>query len=278
MGYKLIAKVLSNRLAKVLGSLIAEDQTCAVPGRTILGTCHVLRDLIQLCKDDNLPVALLSIDQMKAFDRVNWDFLLKVLEKMNFGPTFIEWIKILYTDIQSRVKVNGYVSEPFHLERGVRQGCPLSPLLYVLAAEVFAESVRRDKQIKGITVEKTEFKMLRYADDTTLILSGDKSILQCEKHIQLFEKASGAKINLEKSKRLWLGSYKGRADSPLGFDWENKSLKILGITYGTIDTEKQNWEAKVSKFEKTLDRWRGRALSFRGKGVVVNQLASSVLW
>ena len=278
MDYKLIAKVLSNRLAKMLGSLIAEDQTCAVPGRTILGTCHVLRDLIQLCEEDNLPVALLSIDQMKAFDRVNWDFLLKVLEKMNFGPTFIEWIKILYTGIQSRVKVNGYVSEPFHLERGVRQGCPLSPLLYVLAAEVFAESVRHDKQVKGITVEKTEFKILQYADDTTLILSGDKSILQCAKHIQLFEKASGAKINLEKSKGLWLGSYKGRADSPLGFDWENKSLKILGITYGTIDTEKQNWEAKVSKFERTLDRWRGRALSFRGKGVVVNQLASSVLW
>ena len=69
--YKLIAKVLSNRLAKVLRSLIAEDQTCAVPGGTILGTCHVLRDLIQLCEEDNLPIALLSIDQMKAFDRVN---------------------------------------------------------------------------------------------------------------------------------------------------------------------------------------------------------------
>ena len=276
--YKIIAKVLANRLSKVLTSIIAEDQTCSVPGRSILGNCHALRDIIQFSENENLPVALLSIDQMKAFDRVNWNFLLKTLEKFNFGPVFISWVKLLYTNIESKVKCNDFISDPFTPSRGVRQGCPLSALLYVLIAEVFAANVRCDPAIKGVTVGKTEFKIIQYADDTTLLLQGNQSSLAIENHIANYEKASGAKINKDKSEGLWLGSFKNRPDSPLGFNWKKKTLKILGLYFGTEDTNKLNWEPKVSKFIKTLDLWKSRDLTFRGKAVVVNQLASSALW
>ena len=167
--YKIIAKVLANRLSKVLTSIIAEDQTCSVPGCSILGNCHTLSDIIQFSEDENLPVTLLSIYQMKAFDRVNWNFLLKTLEKFNFGPVFISWIKLLYTNIESKVKCNDFISDSFTPSRGVRQGCPLSALLYVLIAEVFAASVRCDPAIKGVTVGKIEFKIIQYADETTLL-------------------------------------------------------------------------------------------------------------
>ena len=276
--YKIIAKTLANRLAKVLKYVIADDQTCAVPGRTILSTCHSLRNIIDLCEQQNLPVGLLSIDQMKAFDRVSWDFLFKTLEKFGFGTDFCNWIKILYTDIVSGVKANGHVSDTFCLGRGVRQGCPLSALLYVLIAEIFAENIRKDKSVSGLLVNKQEFKILQYADDTTLVLKGDKSIQAIKKHISDFEKAAGAKINANKSEGIWLGSFKGRTDRPLGFNWYKKSLKILGIFFGTENTDKLNWEPKISKFNKVLSLWKSRDLSLRGRAVVLNQLASSVLW
>ena len=174
--YKLISKVMANRLCKVLQFVISDDQTCSVPGRTILFNCHILRDIVELCEMENHPVALLSIDQMKAFDRVSWDFLFKTLEKLNFGTMFIKCVKTMYNNIKSCVKVNGHISEPFTLERGVRQGCPLSPLLYILVAEVLSNSLKLDKNIQGVTVDSTEFKVTQYADDTTLILKGNASL------------------------------------------------------------------------------------------------------
>ena len=112
---------------------------------------------------------------MKAFDRVNWNFLLKTLENFNFGPVLISWLKLLYTNIESKVKCNDFISDPFTPSRGVRQGCPLSALLYVLIAEVFAANVRCDPAIKGVTVDKTDFKIIQYTDDTTLLLQGNQS-------------------------------------------------------------------------------------------------------
>ena len=83
----------------------------------------------------------------------------------------------MYTDISSSVKVNGFTTEVFNLRRGVRQGCPLSPLLYILCAEVFALSIRADKEIKGIQINhEVQHKISQYADDTTLTVVGDDSI------------------------------------------------------------------------------------------------------
>ena len=90
---------------------------------------------------------IISIDQTKAFDRVDWDFLFQTLKRFNFGPQFIQWIQILYTEVKSCVKVNNFISETFKLEKGVCQGCPLSPLLYVLVAEVLAYMIGEDTDI-----------------------------------------------------------------------------------------------------------------------------------
>ena len=115
---------------------------------------------------------------------------------------------------------------------------------------------------------------MQYADDTTLLLHGDNSLNNCVKQIKKFEQAAGAKINTGKSEGIWLGSYKSRADSPHGFKWHNKSLKILGLYFGTEKTKTLNWKERITKFIKILNLWSGRDLSFRGKAVVVNQLAT----
>ena len=109
--YKILAKIFSKRLSKVLATIINSDQTCAVPGRTILTNGLLLRDLIELSDERGIPAALVCLDQLKAFDRVSWDFLFKTLIHFGFHPIFMQWISIMYTDISSSVKVNGFTTE-----------------------------------------------------------------------------------------------------------------------------------------------------------------------
>ena len=98
-----------------------------------------LGDVVDLTNEYNLPVVRLSFDQEKTFDRVDWPFLFATLAKMGLRANFIRWVKILYTVVRSSVLVNGFTSRPFKPSRGVRQGCPLSSLLYVLSMEVLAD-------------------------------------------------------------------------------------------------------------------------------------------
>ena len=91
-----------------MGNLVEDDQTCGVPGRTILNNTFILRDLVIICKQKDIPAAIISIDQMKAFDRVNWIFMFKTLRKFGFGNDFIKWVKLLYKGAESKVKVNGF--------------------------------------------------------------------------------------------------------------------------------------------------------------------------
>ena len=276
--YKILAKIFSKRLSKVLATIVDPDQTCAVPNRTILTNGLLLRDIIDLSDERGIPAALVCLDQLKAFDRVSWDFLFKTLIHFDFHPTFIQWIRIMYTDISSSVKVNGFTTEVFNLHRGIRQGCPLSPLLYVLVAEVYALSIRTDNNIKGIRINKSEHKISQYADDTTLTVVGDDSINRVFSPTVTYERASGAKINLDKCEGLWTGINKNRTDKPHGIKWQSDQVKIIGHYFGYKNMEHANWEPRIEKFKRTLSLWKTRNLSLRGKSLVINQLAASGLW
>ena len=129
------------RLGKVLPDIIGPFQTCGVKGRSIHDNLRLLRDLVNFVDGRNLDCLVISLDQQKTFDRVNWSFLFKVLDRFGFGPNFRHWIELLYTDIS-----------PFLLSRGVRQGCPLSPLLYVLFIEPFAQTIIGDARLEGLTI------------------------------------------------------------------------------------------------------------------------------
>ena len=97
-------------------------------------------------------LSAISLDFLKAIDRVDWDFIFSALQKFGYGDKFIHMIKVVYISIQSKNKINGFLSDSFTLIQAVRQGCPLSILLYITAAEVLANFIDADKKIKGIHI------------------------------------------------------------------------------------------------------------------------------
>ena len=120
-------------------------------------------------------VFLVTIDFQKAFDSLDHKFLLKVLHTFNFGPSFIQWIRTFYSNVSSCVINNGFATNYFSVDRGVRQGDPLSPLLFILSLEVMACSIRQNDKIRGIKIKNEEVKLSLFADDMTCFLRNKSS-------------------------------------------------------------------------------------------------------
>ncbi len=279
--YKLASRVIAGRLLKVIHLVVDKDQTCGVPGRFIGENVAFLRDVVDYATLSNVPVAVLSLDQEKAFDHVEWSFMRQTLHSMGFGDSFIHWVNLFYCGVRSSVNVNGYLSKPFSLSRGVRQGCPLSPLLYVLVSEVLAVNICANSRIHGLTLPGIQDPLppiSQYADDTSLIVTSDDAIKATFETYSIYERGSGSKLNLSKSKGLWLGSWNGRTDPPVDLDWSSSKIKVLGVFIGVGNLEEDNWRPRITAVENVLASWRQRQLSFRGRALVINALALFRVW
>ena len=146
-------------------------------------------------KDTKSKEGLISIDFRKAFDSVSRDFLFNTLAAFHFGPSFTRWIHTFYNNISSCVLNNGYSTAPFEVQRGVRQGDPLSSSLFIIVLEILAISIRSCKSIQGIKVDGKEIKLGLFADDLTAFLLNDLSLLKFLELLESFGDCSGLKIN-----------------------------------------------------------------------------------
>lgn len=280
--YKIMSRALANRLKDILPGIIHPNQTCCILKRTISDNCATVRDILQHCQTTKTPAAIISLDQEKAFDRVDWQYLYTVLERFGFGPSFIGWIKILYNDIGSNVIVNNWLTARIPIGRGVRQGCPLSPMLYVLTLEPLAAAIRANASIEGIYIPETQhsIKMSIYADDTTCFVSNTEGFTALDEELQLYGSASGARLNRTKSKGLWLGSWQTRQDTPLHIDWALQSIKILGLTFTRtyFNTVFTNWRDILQKLKAVLAVWKKRDMSLYGRASVLKRFALSKVY
>lgn len=277
--YKIGSKAVSLCLSKVLDVIVDPDQTCSVPGRSISSNLILLRDALDYIDKTNEPGILISLDQEKAFDRVDRAFLMNLLKLFGFGPSFCNWISTLYNGAYMQILVNGWLSDKVHLHRGVRQGDSLSPMLYILCVEVLACKIRNTPAIEGFLLPGARgkhFKVGQYADDTTAYLKNLYSLTRLLGIISLYERGSGAKLNRSKSEAMWLGARKNCPDQPLGLTWVRK-MKVLGVVYGTVNVERDNWEPRLSKLDKALTMWKSRSLSLIGKVLIINILGISKL-
>ena len=208
--YKIATKCIASRIKKVLPKLINNDQTGFMKNRFIGENIRLIDSIINYANTEQIEGLLLFIDFEKAFDSIEWSFIEKTLKYYSFGNSLITWIKLFYTDMCSCVQNNGWSSDFFTLSRGVRQGCPPSPYLFILCAEILANAVRNDPKVRGIKVFDTECKISQYADDTTFILDGSQSSFSRSLYLlDTFALISGLKVNYDKTEALWIGSRKG---------------------------------------------------------------------
>ena len=155
-----------------------------------------MRDIIDSIQETDECAILISLDQEKAFDRVDRSFLLNLLEIYGFGPDFCRWISTLYEDSFMGIIINDCLSSRIGLQPGVRQGDPLSPLLYVLCVEVLASLIRRSPEIAGFLLPgagSLQARACLYAEDVFAMLKNLKSLETLLSLIEFYEKGRGAK-------------------------------------------------------------------------------------
>ena len=151
-------KAIANRIKKVLPTLIHETQTGFMKGRYIGANIRLILETIDITDENNLPGMIFFSDFEKAFDSINHEYMFKCLRHFNFKNDLVNWVKLLYKNAKSCVTNNGHHSDFFHIWRGVRQGCPLSPYLFIICIELLSNQVRKSPDIKGIYIEGKENK------------------------------------------------------------------------------------------------------------------------
>ena len=220
-----------------------------------------LRDIIYYANDINMELALVNLDWYKAFDLVSIDFTLKALHnKRGFDETFVQWTSILYRDIESAVLINNILSDFFPVSRSVRQGCPMSMGLFVIYQEAFYRAMVKSRIIRPLRMpDATETTLLGYADDTTVLILNNESLIEMENIVSHFEKATGAILNCNnKTKVFGLGKWKNREQWPI--PWlkvETNYFFTLGVYHTnsyqlTIDKNWSNCIEIISSRRLTL--------------------------
>ena len=256
--YKILTRVLAMRLQKVLPNIINFDQQGYLKNRNIAFNIRQIQDVIDFTDNFNIDGIILFLDFRKAFDTCNWKFLFAVLKRFGFNLSFISWMQTIYNNCTSCIMNNGWKSEFFPLNRGLRQGCPSSALIFIIIAEIMALNVRNNSSLQGIKVKlksgTKRLKITQLADDTTLFLSSKNEINTALKVITKFGKNSGLELNKSKTEGLFTGKLKLCTEKIGSINWQQRPVKALGVYFGTNKTEcsNLNWNTKLEDCERVI--------------------------
>ncbi|GJW60262.1 RNA-directed DNA polymerase, eukaryota [Tanacetum coccineum] len=277
--YKVITKILQSRLSLVISDLISDVQTAFLPNRQILDGPFIINELLSRCHHKKQRAMIFKVDFAKAYDSIRWDYLEDVLCSFGFGSKWRSWIRGCLTSSMASILVNGSPTSEFQFHRGLKQGDPLAPYLFILVMESLHLSFSRviDAGIfTGIRIDPTTMiSHLFYADDAVFIgewsqenLNGIMQMLRC------FSLLSGLSINIKKSHILGVGipsSLVNEAASRLGCSVMKVPFKYLGITVGGNTSLVKSWDDTIYKLKSRLSKWKLKTLSIGGP-------SSSLIW
>lgn len=280
--YKIIARIFSKKIAQVSSSLLSSDQSYCVPGRTIYNNLHLLRNIINHANQSNQQLAIISLDQSGAFNKVSHPYLKHLLKIQGFGPTLINAITAMLLNTRGFIKIGSALLAPFPFLKGVRQGDPLAGPLFSISIEPFLRLINQENQLAGYRIPNSSINVrsTAFADDVNLFITNNEDFKKVPHCFQEYSQESGAKLNNQKSDGLFCGSWKTRSDHPFECKWSSDGKKFLGVHLGNNSKyEEMNWEVLITKTKSTLNKWSQfvKLTSYHGRKIIANQLAGSQL-
>ncbi len=297
--YKLLSKALAIRLAAVAPDIINRAQAGFVPGRKIRDHTQLARVMMAWAETNEQDGAIVALDQEKAYDKIAHDYLWRVLERFRVPESFIQLIKSLYNHAVTSIMVNGVLSKAYYIYRGVRQGDPLSCLLFDLAIEPLSAMIRKST-ITGFDIPRCNevLKAVLFADDTTVYLSSKDDFSVLQKLLDTWCSAAKAKFNMSKTEIIPIGGQDYRremADTyrdtgvwknyPAGVHvaQEGEAVRILGAFFGNGVEQVNVWTLVLNKIVamrpplmQVLARWKAGHATIYGKKHVVQMVIGGI--
>lgn len=278
--FKIFSKALARRVQSCIKEVVSSQQTGFIRGRSISENLTTTRTIIDYVEAKDQTGILLTADYAKAFDSFRWALTFKALQMFGFGDYIIQAIKLIFKDIKTCVTNAGFSSSYFTPTRGIRQGCCVSPSLFVLTVELLAILVCKSQLIKGLNIAGETITLSQYADDTTFFLKDFASVQLLLALIERFSRLSGLRINKSKSHLLLLGNHLHPPEAYQEIQVVDQ-VKILGLVFKTNITEdenyKLNFEGPLTKISRICNAWSNMSLSIKGKITVLNSLVISLL-
>ncbi|WKA11259.1 hypothetical protein VitviT2T_028778 [Vitis vinifera] len=285
--YKLLAKVLANRLKRVVGKVVSNSQNAFVRGRQILDASLIANEVIDSWQKRKEKGLICKLDIEKAYDNINWKFLLKVLQKMGFGSKWVGWMRSCLSSAKFSVMVNGVPAGFFPSPKGLRQGDPLSLYLFVMGMEVLDVLIRRAVEggflsgcnIRGGSEPPLHISHLFFADDTIIFCEARKDHLTHLSWILFwFEAALGLKINLAKSEIIPVGEVVGMEELAVELGCRVGSLpsQYLGLPLGVLNRAPYMWDGVEERVRRRLALWKRQYISKGGRVTLIKSTLASM--
>ncbi|WOK96358.1 hypothetical protein Cni_G05065 [Canna indica] len=282
--YKIVAKILANRMS-VLDKVISKEQVAFVPKRYIQENILVVSEMVNsfYSKASN-PNILLKLDLEKAYDRTKWRAVYKILNLMSFPEELIRWIKCCIEEISFSCYFNGEISRRFKSFRGIRQGDPLSPYLFIIMEEAISVMTRdycSKKRMTPYHIKDTTISHQLFADDIVFAIKGnDKSCKGLKKILENYCAAIGQKINREKSEIFFptkcQPDRKHRICSYFDMKEGSLPMQYLGSLINPRRLNSSHQNRLCEKVNKKVDFWAKQLLSQAGKSTLLNSVVSSI--
>ncbi|KAM0890566.1 hypothetical protein ACQ4PT_026958 [Festuca glaucescens] len=279
---KLFSKIIANRLRPRLGEIVSMNQSAFIKHRSLHDNFVLVRQVARKINMRRQTGVLLKLDIARAFDSISWSFLFEVLRRMGFGERFLKWIALLLYTANTKVMVNGVPGDRIYHGRGLRQGDPTSPMLFVAAMETLSAIVTKAAG-EGLFGDLASISPLQrvsvYADDVVIFIKPEYRELRAVSHmLSLFGEASGLRVNFRKTTATLIrGTHEEeeRTTRILGCELARFPIRYLGLQLALRPLSKTEWQPLLDQVIKCVPAWQRGLIRREGRLVLINSVVAA---